>query len=83
MDAKHERQRGLEVGRRWAECTSSHNLATVATASFDDVAELLPQDASDRRLASNRAANCASPNPWLPSPVARCYEIEPLLHLEH
>ena len=48
MGAKHERQRGLEVGRRWAECTTSHNLATVATASFDDVAALLPPDVSDQ-----------------------------------
>jgi hypothetical protein len=48
MDSKHERQRGLEIGRRWAERTCSHNLATVATASFDDVAALLPPDASDQ-----------------------------------
>jgi hypothetical protein len=48
MDAKHERQRGLEVGRRWAESTTSHHLATVATGSFDDVAALLPPDASDQ-----------------------------------
>jgi len=48
MDTKPERQRGLEVGRRWAERTCSHNLATVATASFDDVAALLPPDVSDQ-----------------------------------
>jgi len=44
MDTEHERQRGLEVGHSWAERTTSHNVATVASASFDDVAALLPPD---------------------------------------
>jgi len=48
MDTEHERQRGLDLGRRWAERTSSHNVATVASASFDDVAALLPPDVSDQ-----------------------------------
>jgi len=43
MDAKQERQRGLEAGRRWAERASSDQLA-----SFDDVAALLPPDVSDK-----------------------------------
>lgn len=56
MDEEHERQRGLEAGRRWAERTSSHRLATIAAASFDDLCAVLPPDVSDHFVGGFREA---------------------------
>jgi hypothetical protein len=56
MDTEHERQRGLEVGRRWAERASSHELASIATASFDDLSEILPPHVSDHFVGGFREA---------------------------
>ena len=56
MQVEHERQRGLEVGRRWAERASAHELASVATASFDDLNELLPPNVSDQFVGGFREA---------------------------
>jgi hypothetical protein len=47
MDAVIERQRGLDLGRRWAEHASAHELATMVSGSFDDLSEILPADVSD------------------------------------
>jgi hypothetical protein len=56
MDAEHDRQRGLDAGRRWAERTTSHKLATVATSSFDDLTAILPPDVSDHYIGGFREA---------------------------
>jgi hypothetical protein len=56
MRVDHERQRGLEVGRRWAERASAHELASIATASFDDLGHLLPPDVSDHFVSGFREA---------------------------
>jgi hypothetical protein len=56
---EQERQRGLEVGRRWAERASAHDLASIATASFDDLNDLLPPDSSDYFVSGFREA-CAA-----------------------
>jgi hypothetical protein len=56
MDAEHDRQHGLEVGRRWAESASSHELASLAAASFDDLSEILPPDVSDYFVGGFREA---------------------------
>jgi hypothetical protein len=56
MAVDHERQRGLEAGRRWAERASAHELASIATASFDDLSEILPPDASDHFVGGFREA---------------------------
>jgi hypothetical protein len=53
---EYERQRGLEVGRRWAERASAHEVASVATASFDDLNEILPPDLSDHFVGGFREA---------------------------
>ena len=47
MAAEAERQRGLELGRRWAEHASAHELATMVSGSFDDLSQMLPADLSD------------------------------------
>ena len=54
MDA--ERERGLEVGRRWAEHASSHELATMVSGSFDDINRILPGDVSDHFVVGFREA---------------------------
>ncbi|MBR1122483.1 hypothetical protein JQ628_13230 [Bradyrhizobium lablabi] len=54
MDA--ERKRGLEVGRRWAEHASSHELATLVSGSFDDITRILPRDVSDHFIGGFREA---------------------------
>ena len=56
MAVDHERQRGLEAGRRWAERASAHELASIATASFDDLSEILPPDVSDHFVGGFREA---------------------------
>jgi hypothetical protein len=48
MDTETDRQRGLELGRRWAEHASAHELATMVSGSFDDLSEILPADAPDQ-----------------------------------
>jgi hypothetical protein len=53
---EQERQRGLEVGRRWAERASAHELASIASASFDDLNEILPPDVSDHFVGGFREA---------------------------
>ncbi|KYH01825.1 hypothetical protein [Bradyrhizobium sp. DOA1] len=54
MDADHDRQRGLELGRRWAEHASAHELATMVAGSFDELALILPADASDHFIGGFR-----------------------------
>jgi hypothetical protein len=56
MQVELERQRGLEAGRYWAQHASSHELASIATASSDDLNNLLPPDASDRFVGGFREA---------------------------
>jgi hypothetical protein len=56
MDVEHERQRGLEVGRRWAEHASAHEVACIAAASPDDLNALLPPDVSDHFIGGFREA---------------------------
>jgi hypothetical protein len=56
MHIEHERQRGYEAGRRWAEGASAHELASIATASFDDLNDLLPPDVSDQFIGGFREA---------------------------
>lgn len=51
-----ERQRGLEVGRRWTKRASAHELASIATASFDDLNQLLSPDVSDHFIRGFREA---------------------------
>jgi len=53
---EQERQRGLEVGRRWAERAGAHELASLATASFDDLNEILPPGMSDHFVGGFREA---------------------------
>ncbi|HEV2153169.1 hypothetical protein [Bradyrhizobium sp.] len=54
MDIEQERLRGLEMGRRWAEHASAHELATLVAGSFDDIAEILPPDVSDQFVGGFR-----------------------------
>ena len=54
MDAEADRQRGLELGRRWAEHASAHELAIMVSGSFDDLSEILPPDVSDRFVGGFR-----------------------------
>jgi len=54
MDAEAERQRGLELGRRWAEHASAHELATMVSGSFDDLSQMLPTDLSDHFVGGFR-----------------------------
>ncbi|UFW40065.1 MULTISPECIES: hypothetical protein [unclassified Bradyrhizobium] len=54
MDTEADRQRGSELGRRWAEHASAHELATMVSGSFDDLSEILPADASDQFVGGFR-----------------------------
>ena len=54
MDAETERQRGVELGRRWAEHASAHELATMVSGSFDDLSQILPSDTSDHFVGGFR-----------------------------
>jgi len=54
MDAAADRQRGLELGRRWAEHASAHELAIMVSGSFDDLSEILPPDVSDQFVSGFR-----------------------------
>jgi hypothetical protein len=54
MDAEAERQRGLELGRRWAEHASAHELTTMVSGSFDDLSQILPADTSDHFVGGFR-----------------------------
>ncbi|MET4036117.1 hypothetical protein ABIB94_004803 [Bradyrhizobium sp. JR7.2] len=54
MDAAADRQRGLELGRRWAEHASAHELAIMVSGSFDDLSEILPPDVSDQFVGGFR-----------------------------
>ena len=54
MDAKKERQRGLELSRRWAEHASAHELAIMVSGSFDELSEILPPDVSDQFVGGFR-----------------------------
>ena len=47
MHVEHERQRGLEAGRYWAQHASPHELASIVTGSFDDLIAHLPPQVSD------------------------------------
>ena len=55
MDAEEDRQRGLELGRRWAEHASAHELATMVSGSFDELSQILPPDVSDPFVDGFRA----------------------------
>ena len=54
MDAEEDRQRGLELGRRWAEHAPAHELATMVSGSFDDLSQFLPSDVSDQFVGGFR-----------------------------
>jgi hypothetical protein len=54
MDAEEDRQRGLDLGRRWAEHASAHELATMVSGSFDDLSQILPADVSDNFVSGFR-----------------------------
>jgi len=54
MKADEERQRGLDLGRRWAGQASAHELATMVSGSFDDLAKVLPPDVSDQFVGGFR-----------------------------
>ena len=54
MDAAADRQRGLELGRRWAEHAPAHELAIMVSGSFDDLSEILPPDVSDQFVGGFR-----------------------------
>jgi hypothetical protein len=54
MDATADRQRGLELGRRWAEHASAHELATMVSGSFDELSQILPPDVSDQFVGGFR-----------------------------
>lgn len=54
MDGKKERQRGVELGRRWAEHASAHELATTVSGSFDNLSLILPPDVSDQFVGGFR-----------------------------
>jgi len=56
MDSKHERQRGLEAGRYWAQHASSHELTNIVTSSFDNLSALLPPHVSDQFTGGFREA---------------------------
>jgi hypothetical protein len=53
---EQERKQGQEVGRRWAANASAHELASVATASFDELNAILPPDVSDHFVGGFREA---------------------------
>ena len=54
MEAEEDRQRGLDLGRRWAEHASAHELATMVSGSFDDLSQILPRDVSDHFVGGFR-----------------------------
>ncbi|MET4045825.1 hypothetical protein [Bradyrhizobium sp. RT6a] len=54
MDATADRQRRLELGCRWAEHASAHELATMVSGSFDDLSQILPPDVSDQFVGGFR-----------------------------
>ena len=54
VDAEADRQRGLELGRRWAEHASVHELTIMVSGSFDDLSEFLPADVSDQFIGGFR-----------------------------
>jgi hypothetical protein len=56
MHVEHERQRGLEAGRYWAQHASSPELARIAGGSLDDLSALLPPDVSDHFVGGFREA---------------------------
>ena len=56
MDAEHERQRGLEAGRYWAQQASTEELTRLVTGSFDELSELLPPNVSDHFVGGFREA---------------------------
>ena len=56
MHMEHERQRGLEAGRYWAQHASSHELTNIVTGSFDDLSALLPPHVSDHFIGGFREA---------------------------
>lgn len=56
MDAEHERQRGLEAGRYWAQYASTDDLTSVVKGSFDDLSGLLPPNVSDHFVGGFREA---------------------------
>ena len=79
MDAEEDRQRGLELGRRWAEHASAHELATMVSGSFDDLSQICRRMYPIISSAASAKAYCASgaePRPstrapgWGPSALA-------------
>jgi hypothetical protein len=80
MDAEAERQRGLELGRRWAEHASAHELATMVSGSFDDLSQMLPADVSDHSSTAFAKACCTSgAGPRRPSAQHSFYGVRPPL----
>src|SRR3954465_4991057 len=80
MDAEAERQRGLELGRRWAEHASAHELATMVSGSFDDLSQMLPADVSDHSSTAFAKACCTSgAGPGRPSAQHSFYGVRPPL----
>lgn len=53
---EHERQRGLEAGRYWAQRASANELASIAGGSFDSLSELLPPHVTDQFVGGFREA---------------------------
>jgi hypothetical protein len=56
MHVEYERQRGLEAGRQWASWASTHELASIASAEFDDLCKMLPPDVSHHFVGGFREA---------------------------
>jgi len=56
MHVEHERQRGLEAGRHWAQSASTQELASIASAAFDDLCKILPPQVSDHFVGGFREA---------------------------
>jgi hypothetical protein len=56
MHVEHERQRGLEAGRYWAQHAASHELTSIVTGSFEDLIALLPPHVSDHFVGGFREA---------------------------
>ena len=56
MDAEHERRRGLQAGREWAQRASAEELMSLVIGSFDDLNELLPPNVSDHFVGGFREA---------------------------
>ncbi|MGO4512968.1 hypothetical protein CT676_41475 [Bradyrhizobium sp. MOS001] len=59
MELTHERQRGLDAGRRWARVASSYERATVMSGSYYDLCRIMPPDVSNHFIAGFREGSSA------------------------